>query len=91
MKIINVIAAIIKKNNKVFITQRGHGEFKGKWVYPSEIDEKDFMDADKSVLDNLKSDKFKAFGALHKYANPDLIGKERELMAEAIAEKYKNV
>lgn len=162
MKIINVVAAIIKKNNKVFITQRGHGEFKGKWefpggkievgetpedalvreikeelkseikieklfdeindvhgdktfnvkfficslisgnleltehlaskwVEPSEIDEKDFMDADKSVLDNLKSDKFKAFGALYKYANPDLIGKERELVAEAIAEKYKNV
>ena len=162
MKIVNVVAAIIKKNNKVFITQRGHGEFKGKWEFPggkievgetpeeaiireikeelkseikverlfdeindihgdktfnvkfficslvsgdleltehlaskwaelSEIDEKNFMDADKSVLDNLKSDKFKAFGALHKYANPDLIGKERELMAEAIAEKYKNV
>ena len=159
MKTINVVAAIIKKNDKVFITQRGHGEFKGKWefpggkievgetpeeavvreireelksevkvesffdeiedvrddmvlnvkffvcslvsgkleltehldskwVEPSEIDEKDFMEADKSVLDNLKSDKFKAFGALHKYANPDLIGKERELVAEAIAEKY---
>ena len=34
MKIINVVAAIIKKNNKVFITQRGHGEFKGKWEFP---------------------------------------------------------
>ena len=162
MKTINVVAAIIKKNNKVFITQRGHGEFKGKWefpggkvevgetpeeavvreireelksevkverlfdeikeaqddkvinvkfficslvsgnleltehldskwVEPSEIDDKDFLEADKPVLDNLKNGKFKAFGALHKYANPDLIGKERELVAEAIAEKYKNV
>lgn len=34
MKIINVVAAIIKKNNKVFITQRGHGEYKGKWEFP---------------------------------------------------------
>ena len=34
MKKVNVVAAIIKKNNKVFITQRGHGEFKGKWEFP---------------------------------------------------------
>ena len=30
----------------------------------------------------------KAFGALKKYANKNLIGKEREIVAEAIAEKY---
>ena len=34
MQIINVVAAIIKNDNKVFITQRGHGEFKGKWEFP---------------------------------------------------------
>lgn len=34
MKIVNVVAAIIKKNNKVFICQRGHGEYKGKWEFP---------------------------------------------------------
>ena len=34
MKTINVVSAIIKKNNKVFITQRGHGDFKGKWEFP---------------------------------------------------------
>lgn len=34
MKAINVVAAIIKKNNKVFICQRGHGEYKGKWEFP---------------------------------------------------------
>ena len=34
MKIIKVVAAIIKDGNKVFITQRGHGEFKGKWEFP---------------------------------------------------------
>lgn len=34
MEVINVVAAIIKKGNKVFITERGHGEFKGKWEFP---------------------------------------------------------
>ena len=34
MKEVNVVAAIIKKNNKVYITQRGYGEFKGKWEFP---------------------------------------------------------
>ena len=34
MKIINVVAAIIKKGNKVFIGKRGYGEFKGKWEFP---------------------------------------------------------
>lgn len=34
MKTINVVAAIIKSGNKVFITERGHGEFKGKWEFP---------------------------------------------------------
>lgn len=161
MKTINVVAAIIKKDNKVFITQRGHGEFKGKWefpggkveegetpeeavvreikeelksivkverfydeindklsdkvlnvkfficslvsgdleltehlaskwVEPTEINDSDFMPADKTVLDNLKKTKFKAFGVLHKYANPDLISKEKDAIAEAIAEKYNN-
>ena len=35
-----------------------------------------------------KIKKHKAFGALKKYANKDLIGKEREIIAEAIVEKY---
>lgn len=34
MQTINVVAAIIKSGNKVFITKRGHGEFKGKWEFP---------------------------------------------------------
>ena len=34
MQTINVVPAIIKKDNKVFITERGHGEFKGKWEFP---------------------------------------------------------
>ena len=35
-----------------------------------------------------KVKKHKAFGALKKYANPAFIGRERELLGEAIAEEY---
>ena len=31
---IKVVAAIIIKDNKVFATQRGYGEFKGWWEFP---------------------------------------------------------
>lgn len=34
MKTISVVAAIIKKEKKVFIAKRGYGEFKGKWEFP---------------------------------------------------------
>ena len=34
MQVIHVVAAIIKKDNKIFITERGRGEFKGKWEFP---------------------------------------------------------
>ncbi len=34
MKTINVVAAIIKDENKIFATQRGYGEFKGGWEFP---------------------------------------------------------
>lgn len=34
MKTIEVVAAIIKKDNKIFATQRGSGEFKGGWEFP---------------------------------------------------------
>lgn len=34
MKKINVSAAIIIKNHRLFITQRGYGEFKDKWEFP---------------------------------------------------------
>ena len=34
MKTVNVVAAIICKDNKIFATQRGHGEFKGGWEFP---------------------------------------------------------
>lgn len=34
MKTINVVAAIIKKDDKIFATQRGYGEFKDGWEFP---------------------------------------------------------
>lgn len=34
MKSIEVVAAVIKRNNKIFATQRGYGEFKGLWEFP---------------------------------------------------------
>lgn len=34
MKTIEVVAAIIKKDDKIFATQRGYGEFKGYWEFP---------------------------------------------------------
>ena len=34
MKTIEVVAAIIKKNNQYFATQRGYGEYEGGWEFP---------------------------------------------------------
>ena len=34
MKTIEVVAAIIIKDNMVYATQRGYGEFKGWWEFP---------------------------------------------------------
>ena len=34
MKELFVVAAIIKKDNKILATQRGYGEFEGLWEFP---------------------------------------------------------
>lgn len=34
MKRIRVSAAVIHKDGKIFATQRGYGEYKGKWEFP---------------------------------------------------------
>lgn len=34
MKIVRVVAAIIKHQDKIFATQRGYGEFAGGWEFP---------------------------------------------------------
>ena len=34
MKIIRVVAAVIRDNNKIFATASGYGDFKGQWEFP---------------------------------------------------------
>jgi len=34
MKTIEVVAAVIKNNNKVFATRRGYGDFENMWEFP---------------------------------------------------------
>ena len=34
MKTIRVVAAVIRKDDKIFATARGYGEFKGQWEFP---------------------------------------------------------
>lgn len=34
MKVIEVVAAIIQRDNQIFATQRGYGDFKGGWEFP---------------------------------------------------------
>lgn len=34
MKTIEVVAAIIRKDNRIFATQRGYGDFKDWWEFP---------------------------------------------------------
>lgn len=34
MKTVNVVAAVIKKGDKILATQRGYGEFKDGWEFP---------------------------------------------------------
>ena len=34
MKNIEVVAAVIVHNNKIFATQRGYGDYKGFWEFP---------------------------------------------------------
>lgn len=34
MKIVRVVAAVIRNDDKIFATQRGYGEFKDGWEFP---------------------------------------------------------
>lgn len=34
MKTVEVVAAVIHRNSKLFVTQRGYGEFAGGWEFP---------------------------------------------------------
>ena len=35
MKTIHVVAAVIRRGNKIFATQRGYGDYKDGWEFPS--------------------------------------------------------
>jgi len=67
-KIVEVVAGIIVKEGKILATQRGYGEFKGKWEFPggkiehNEFDEpalireiKEELNADVNIIDFLKT------------------------------------
>lgn len=34
MKMVRVVAAVIRSEDKIFATARGYGEFKGQWEFP---------------------------------------------------------
>lgn len=57
MKTINVVAAIIKNNNKILIAKRGYGEFKGMYEFPGgkiELHEKPEDALKREILEELK-------------------------------------
>ena len=67
-KILEVVAAIIVKDGKILATQRGYGEFKGKWEFPGgKIEDHEFeepalireikeeLNADINIIDFLKT------------------------------------
>ena len=58
MKTIEVVAAIIIKDGKVYATQRGYGEFKGWWEFPGGKTE-----AGESLEDALKREIREELGA----------------------------
>lgn len=34
LKTVKVVAAVIRKGNRIFATARGYGDFKGQWEFP---------------------------------------------------------
>lgn len=34
IKTVKVVAAVIRKGNRIFATVRGYGDFKGQWEFP---------------------------------------------------------
>ena len=59
MKTIQVVAAIIIKDQKVFATQRGYGDFKDGWEFPGGKVEKEETNQDaliREIKEELKAD-----------------------------------
>ena len=36
MKVVKVVAAVIRNGDKMFATARGYGDYKGQWEFPGE-------------------------------------------------------
>jgi 8-oxo-dGTP diphosphatase len=82
-KVLEVVAALIVKDGKILATQRGYGEFKGKWEFPggkieeNELDEpalireiKEELNADINIIDFLKTIQYdypKFYLVMHTY------------------------
>jgi 8-oxo-dGTP diphosphatase len=77
MKELYVVAAIIKKDNKILATQRGYGEFEGLWEFPGGKIEKGERgeDAVKRELEEELDLEVKVGGlyASHTHEYPDFI------------------
>lgn len=59
MKTYHVVAAIIKKDDKFFVTQRGYGEFKDYWEFPGgkiEIGENDSQALKREIKEELDAE-----------------------------------
>ena len=54
-KIIEVVAAVIIKDDNILATQRGYGEFKGKWEFPGGKVEKG-EDLEKAIIREIKEE-----------------------------------
>lgn len=59
MKTIHVVAAVIRKNNLIYATQRGYGEFKDGWEFPGgkiEADETPKQALIREIKEELKTE-----------------------------------
>lgn len=55
MKVVKVVAAIIKNNGRILATQRGYGEFKDGWEFPGgKIEEEET--AEKALIREIKEE-----------------------------------
>lgn len=56
MKTIEVVAAVIRKDDKIFATQRGYGEWKDWWEFPGgKMEAENRPDYTKATKDKIKS------------------------------------
>lgn len=92
MKEIEVSAAIIVKENKIFITQRGYGEFKDFWEFPGgklEKDENKEHALIREIKEELNADiKIIKYLGLVKYSYPTFNLKMHCFICSLVDNKY---